>query len=67
MTTEIRIQPVNSIDADDALIYQDGILDYAAHDSFLRSLGYEYMDLPCLCLGSEDDGHKPCCGWGRAA
>lgn len=63
--SETRIQPVNSTDADDAMIYRDGILDYDAHDAFLRSLGYEFMSLPCLCGGSDDDGHKPTCGWGR--
>lgn len=56
---------VLSSDAENALIYRDGILDYNAHDDYLRALGYEYLGLPCTCGGSEDDGHLPCCGWGK--
>ena len=56
---------VDPIDASDALIYRDGVLDYDAHDALLRSRGYDYLDLPCDCGGSEDDGHLPTCGWGR--
>lgn len=58
-------QPVSASDANDALIYRDGILDYEAHDALLRALGYEYLALPCNCGGSEEDGHLPTCGWGR--
>lgn len=57
--------PVSEFDAHDALIYRDGILDYDAHDAYLRSLGYMYLAGRCTCGGSEDDGHMPCCGWGR--
>jgi hypothetical protein len=52
-------------DAQDAMIYRNGILDYDAHDAYLVSLGYEYLDLPCKCGGSTDDGHLPHCGWGK--
>lgn len=61
----VTIIPVTPNDAQDALIYRDGILDYDAHDAYLRSLGYEYLSLQCSCGGSEDDGHLPTCGWGK--
>ncbi len=56
---------VSPFDARAALIYRDGILDYDAHDAYLRSLGYEYAGLPCNCDGNDDDGHMPCCGWAK--
>ncbi len=58
---------VEEQDAVDALIYRDGILDYDAHDALLRERGYAYLALPCTCNGSDDDGHLPCCGWGKRA
>jgi hypothetical protein len=60
-----EIETVNPQDAQGALIYRDGILDYDAHDAYLKAFGYSYMALPCSCGGSDDDGHLPCCGWGR--
>jgi len=61
----MKAQPVSTVDAQDALIYRGGILDYDAHDAYLRSLGYAYLNLPCNCGGSYDDGHLPTCGWGK--
>ncbi len=59
-------KPVSGRDAELALIYRDGILDYDAHDAMLRSLGYEYIaGSICNCPGSDDDGHLPACGWFR--
>lgn len=55
---------INPNDAHDAMIYKDGILDYENHDRILRERGYAYLNLPCDCGGSNDDGHLPCCGWG---
>ena len=70
-TTEIEkaIPSTPGVDPHDAalaLVYTDGILDYDRHDAILRSCGYEYLALPCNCAGSDDDGHLPSCGWGRA-
>lgn len=62
----MTVNEVDPNDAQAALIYKDGILDYEAHDEMLKSLGYEYLALPCNCDGTEDDVHLPCCGWGRA-
>lgn len=56
---------VSNKDAHDALIYKDGILDMRHAQHNLKSLGYEYLALPCSCGGSEDDGHQPVCGWGK--
>ncbi len=58
-------EKVGREDSERALVYRDGILDYDTHDSILRSLGYEFLDAPCACGGSNDDGHMPTCGWGR--
>jgi hypothetical protein len=62
---ENTITHVSHSDAQDALIYRNGILDYDAHDAFLKSLGYRNLNLPCRCGGTDDDGHLPTCGWGR--
>lgn len=56
---------VSAEDAQKAMIFKDGILDFEAHDRALEGMGYAYLASLCNCDWSYENGHMPCCGWGK--